>query len=80
MIINVNSLVSITEANRNFSKVARLVDETGAAIVLKNNIPRYLIIEFDQIRDEEEASEEEVMGLAQKVIARHKSAFLELAK
>ena len=39
MNINTNSLVSITEANQNFSRVARLVDETGAAVVLKNNIP-----------------------------------------
>ena len=29
MNINTNNLVSITEANQNFSKVARLVDENG---------------------------------------------------
>lgn len=29
MTINTNTLVSITEANQNFSKVARLVDEQG---------------------------------------------------
>ena len=38
MNVNTNSLVSITEANRNFSKVARLVDENGSAVILKNNI------------------------------------------
>ena len=37
MMVNTNALVSITEANQNFSKVARLVDENGAAIILKNN-------------------------------------------
>ena len=43
MMVNTNNLVSITEANQNFSKVARLVDERGSAVILKNNTPRYLI-------------------------------------
>ena len=35
MTVNTNTLVSITEANQNFSKVARIVDENGSAIILK---------------------------------------------
>ena len=48
MNINTKNIVSITEANQNFSKVARLVDENGAAVILKNNVPRYLAREFTQ--------------------------------
>ena len=44
MNINTKNIVSITEANQNFSKVARLVDENGAAVILKNNVPRYLVL------------------------------------
>ena len=80
MIINTNNLVSISEANQNFSKVARLVDETGAAIVLKNNVPRYIILEYNQISKEAQASNDEVQALSEKVIARHLPAFKELAK
>jgi Phd_YefM. len=50
MQIDTKSLVSISEANQNFSKVARLVDENGAAIILKNNTPRYVLIEFSQFQ------------------------------
>ena len=39
MNINTNSLVSITEANQNFSRVARLVDETRAAVIKKIMFP-----------------------------------------
>ena len=46
MTVNTNTLVSITEANQNFSRVARIVDENGSAIILKNNVPRYIIMEF----------------------------------
>jgi len=50
MQIDTKNLVSISEANQNFSKVARLVDENGAAIILKNNTPRYVLIEFSQFQ------------------------------
>ena len=40
MTINTNAMVSITEANQNFSKVSRLVDELGTVVILKNNVPR----------------------------------------
>ena len=57
MTINTKNIVSITEANQNFSKVARLVDENGAAVILKNNVPRYLVLEFSQAQQEEQADE-----------------------
>ena len=41
MMINTDHLVSITEANRNFSRVAKMVDQNGSVIILKNNTPRY---------------------------------------
>ena len=49
MKIDTNTMVSITEANQNFSKVARLVDEHGTAVILKNNVPRYLVIDFSKV-------------------------------
>ena len=46
MLINTEQMISMSEANQNFSKVARMVDQEGQAIILKNNVPRYLVIEF----------------------------------
>lgn len=43
MTIDTKTMVSISDANQNFSKVARLVDECGSAVILKNNVPRYLL-------------------------------------
>ena len=45
MIIDTNAMISITEANQNFSKVTKIVDELGNAVILKNNTPRYLVID-----------------------------------
>ena len=47
MNVNTENLVSITEANQNFSRIARMVDEKGSVVILKNNSPRYLLIEFN---------------------------------
>ena len=40
MVINTDNLVSITEANQNFSRVARMVDENGAAVISKRLIAK----------------------------------------
>ncbi len=80
MNVNTSNLVSITEANQNFSKVARLVDETGAAVILKNNVPRYVLIEFSQFQKEELAATDDVQTIARRIITKNKSAFEELAK
>ena len=80
MKINTNNLVSITEANQNFSKVARLVDENGTAVILKNNVPRYLIVEFGQAEEEQTASNEDITAISKRLISKNKQAYEELAK
>ena len=80
MMINSNTLVSITEANQNFSKVARLVDEQGSAVILKNNVPRYLIVEFSQAEQMQAAEDEEVMQVSARLIQQNRAAYEELAK
>jgi len=80
MTINTENLVSITETNQNFSRVARLVDKTGSAIVLKNNIPRYIILDFAQLKEIESASTDEALSAARKLLKKHLPAFKELAK
>jgi len=80
MTINTDNMVSITETNQNFSKVARMVDRTGAAVILKNNVPRYIILDFSQIKKEESVSANEALACARKLLKKHLPAFQELAK
>lgn len=80
MTIDTKSIVSITEANQNFSKVARLVDELGSAVIMKNNIPRYLVIEFSRIDTDESAADSTVEKISQQFLSRNKEAYEVLAK
>jgi len=80
MKVKIDNLVSISEANQNFSKVARMVDENGSAVILKNNKPRYILIEYSQLVKDEIIGDEEVDEISKKVLAKHIKAFEELAK
>jgi antitoxin Phd len=80
MTINTNTMVSITEANQNFSKVARLVDEHGTAVILKNNVPRYLVIDFSKAEHDAVASNEDVLSISQRLIEKNKESYEVLAK
>ena len=80
MMINTNSMISITEANQNFSKVAKLVDTNGSAVILKNNAPRYLIVSFDQAEGMQLANDEDVFSISERLIKQNREAYQELAK
>ena len=80
MVINTDNLVSITEANQNFSRVARMVDENGAAGILKNNVPPYVLMEFSQVEDEQQAKDEDILEISKRLITKNKQAYEVLAK
>jgi len=80
MKINTENLISMTDANQNFSKVARMVDENGSVIIMKNNVPRYIVIEFSQAEQEQTASDEDVMELSRRIMAENAEAYEVLSK
>lgn len=80
MNINTNNLVSITEANQNFSKVARMVDENGSVVILKNNAPRYVLVEFNEFEQEQQATDEDVLAISKRLMKKNKEAYEVLAK
>ena len=80
MKIDTNTMVSITEANQNFSKVARLVDELGSVVILKNNAPKYLVIEFSEVANSAVASNEDVLEISKRLLTQNKEAYEVLAE
>lgn len=83
MTVNTNTLVAMTEANQNFSKVTRLVDDEGIAVILKNNKPRYIVVnfdEYDEIKTARENRKRMIDSAADDLIRENMDALLELAK
>lgn len=80
MMIDTNALVPMTDANQNFSKVVRLVDEQGAVVILKNNKPKYAVIDFAEYNDFQEYRKNLIEKTANQLIDENIEAFMELAK
>ena len=79
MNISTNNLMSITDANKNFSNVVRYVENNGDVIILKNNRPKYIVSKIDNKRPY--MSEDDMIELiARRILSEHKHAFEELAK
>lgn len=80
MTVDTNTMISITEANQNFSRVTKMVDEHGTAVILKNNTPRYLVIDFSKAEKEKVASTEDVLSISERLIKQNMEAYEVLAK
>ncbi len=80
MLINTKAMFPLTEANRNFSRVARTVDEQGSVVILKNNVPRYLVIDISKIEEMENAESELVEQIAARIIKDNLIALKALAR
>lgn len=83
MMVNTDYLLPMTEANQNFSKVVRTVDENGMAVILKNNKPRYVVVDFDEYNTISAALQmrkSKIDSVADKLIDENIDALLELAK
>ena len=80
MMINTNAIVSMTEANQNFSRVTRIADANGQAVVFKNNRPKYLLIDMERSPLFNMTDDEKIDVVAARIMKKFKSAFEELAQ
>jgi len=85
MKVELDNLVSMKEANQNFSKVARMVDKDGAVVILKNNIPKYILVDYNLTKEVEKkpvkfVEDNELEMVSSKILKKYKKIFEELAK
>ena len=80
MNIDTNVIVPMTEANQNFSKVVRIVDKNGMAVIMKNNKPRYMVVSFSEYNEIQTARRKLFDEAAESVINENIEALRELAK
>ena len=80
MDINTDQIVSISQANQNFSKVARLADKTGSVVIFKNNKPKYKLIDLEREEEQCMTDDEKIDIIAARILKKYHKAFEELAK
>ena len=80
MMIDLNPIISVDEANQNFSRVMRMADRTGRVVILENNKPKYVLYDLEQCPEIEMTDDEKIDFVAARILKRFKPAFMELAK
>lgn len=80
MTIDANTIVSVSEANQNFSRVTRIADRYGQAVIFKNNRPKYILLDVDQSPLLDMTDDEKIDIVAARILKKYKPAFEELAK
>ena len=80
MNINTETITTMTEANQNFSKVAKVAENNGQAVIFKNNKPKFLLIDVDSNSYFDITDDEKIDVAAKRIMNRFKPAFKELAK
>ncbi len=72
MLIDSNQIVSMSEANQNFSKVVRQAEENGCVVIFKNNSPKFVLVDIDSMKISLPSSDERLDRAAKKEISRAK--------
>ena len=80
MTINTNTIISVSEANQNFSKATRIAEKNGQAVIFKNNRPKYILLDLDSNPPIEMTDDEKIDFVAARILRKYKPAFEELAK
>ena len=78
MMINTNAIVSASEANQNFSRVTRIADAQGQAVIFKNNKPKYLLVDIESTPYFDMTDDEKIDVIAARILKKFKPAFEEM--
>lgn len=78
--IDTQKIITVTEANQNFSKATRIADQHGDALIFKNNRPKYKLTNLELEPELALTDEEKIDVVAKRILKRFLPAFRELAK
>ena len=77
MMLDTDAIVSMAEAEEDFSRVTRIADQDGQAVIFKHDQPRFVVIDLEKVSL---TDEEKIDLAAAEILKKYKPAFQELAK
>ena len=77
MMLDTDAIVSMAEAEEDFSRVTRIADQYGQAVIFKDDKPRYVVIDLEKVSL---TDDEKIDLAAAEILKKYKPAFQELAK
>jgi len=82
MYIVTNRIVSMTEANQNFNKVAKTAEKFGDTIIFKRNKPAFVLFDIDKMGEEfmKEYEKMKIRFISENLLNEYEVAYKALAK
>ena len=80
MNVNTEHIVSISDADQDFSKAAETVGVGGEAVIFKNDKPKFRGVDMERERYVEMSDDEKIDFAAARILEKDLAAFEELAK
>ena len=57
-----------------------MVDKFGQAVILKNNVPKYVVLDFSSFDNKETIDDDVLIAISEKFMKQNAEAYKELAK
>ena len=82
MLITTKRIVSVTDANQNFNKVAKNAHKYGDTVIFKRNKPAYILFDVETMGEDfiEEYEKLKVKYISEKLLEEYDEAYKTLAK
>lgn len=75
-----NLILSVADANQDFSRVAQIAETEGRVVIYEDNRPKYMLIDLEHSPILDLTDDEKIDVVAARILNRYRSAFEELAK
>lgn len=77
---NTKRMISITEANRNFSKAVKIANADGSVFIMQDNKPEYILLKINNHEKYKTADDIELDAVSRQLLEQNNEAYKKLAK
>lgn len=76
---NTKRMISMNEANRNFSKVVKIANADGSVFIMQDNKPEYILLKINNHEKNETAEDTELDAVSRQLLEQNNEAYKMLA-
>ncbi len=76
---NTKRMISMNEANRNFSKVVKIANADGSVFIMQDNKPEYILLKINNHEKNETAEDTELDAVSRQLLEQNNEAYRKLA-
>ena len=69
---NTKKMISMTEANRNFSKAVKIANADGSVFIMQDNKPEYILLKINNNEKYETADDKELDAVSRQLLEQNK--------